>query len=179
MLLAGLVQLAPAQSRATNFGELFCTKLETQGAVPDVPDGASALYVVYSVARAHVEGSVTIRDTPGDPPAFSSTLPDEVSTNPGFYIGVVRPGSPDPQLAYLVRLADPSYVVVEGQDRRLGETRGSIVRVQGTLATRVPFVQDGTLVACEVDENLDRTFHFNRTLGAKPPDSLEFQVKLP
>ena len=147
----------------------LCTRLEDHGALATLPDDSEVLLqMVYRLGTGQAGGHGRLVPTnPDRLPIAPPTLPEDALTKPGFYTGVTLPTTP-PRYAYLVRLADPGYIVGESPAPGKDDTiSGRVVRrPDGVLATRVPFVPDGTLIICEVDPGTHtRRLHVAHELG--------------
>lgn len=152
----------------------FWQSLEQQRVLAPLPPGSPVLYLVYRLGQAPPR--VLLRPNPGHHlPKTETVAPEASLTEPGFYVGVTVPGTP-PKLAYLVRLADPRFVV--GETATQGKLEGKIVKQPGgVLATRVPFVPDGTLVIYEIDGTLAHKLHVLESLGHTFPPAAGHVVR--
>jgi hypothetical protein len=144
---------------------VLCEELEHHGSLADLPDDAGVLQLIFRLATPTSGAEGRLLPNPGRLPIAPQTVPADVLTKPGYYVGVTTPADP-PRYAYLARLADPSYVVAETS--RKGEIRAEVLqRPGGVLATRVPFVANGRLIICEVTPT-ERTVRLAHPLGPAP-----------
>ena len=176
ILAASLLAFVGIVSARTVPSEL-CERLEDHGDLIVLPGKVDALQLIFRLESPASGGSGRLVPNPGGLPRGPATLPTEASSKPGYYIGVTQ-ATDDPRYVFLVRLADPSYMIGEAPDPK-GEIEGDVIRkAGGVLSTRVPFIPGGRLIICEVLPG-GRTVLVDEDLGPGPfpVNGMDFKAK--
>jgi len=151
--------------------------MEDHGDIGSLPDKIEALQLIFRLETDDKVGRGMLVPNPGGLPKGPETLPTDVTSKPGYYVGVTR-ATDNPRYIYLVRLADPRYVVGETHDPE-GKIDGvALLQAGGVLSTRVPFIPEGRLIICEVlagERNV--LVHENLGRGPFPADGRDFKAK--
>jgi hypothetical protein len=156
---------------------VLCEHLEDHGELAKLPDQFDVLQLLFRLGSPSADARGKLVLNPGRLAQGPRTLPSDVTSNAGYYIGVTSAEVPG-RYAFLVRLADPSHVVGETADQE-GKIEGHALRRNGgLLSTRVPFVSGGRLIVCEVTPG-GRTVLVDEDLGPGPfpADGRDFKAR--